>query len=127
MHGRATSTGASSRATPSYLNTDTVKERFAFEGTVLRGVPQSEPQWQLALRFTDGALSDAVGKRYVQMFLPPETKPRVMAMFDNFVASFRTASSKLDWMGETKKEAQAKLAALKPKIAYPDKWRDYSA
>jgi predicted metalloendopeptidase len=28
---------------------------------------------------------------------------------------------------ETKKEAQAKLAALKPKIAYPDKWRDYSS
>jgi hypothetical protein len=23
------------------------------------------------------------------MFLPPETKPRVMAMFDNFVASFK--------------------------------------
>jgi predicted metalloendopeptidase len=47
-------------------DTDTVKERFAFEGTVLRGVPQSEPQWQLALRFTDGALADAVGKRYVK-------------------------------------------------------------
>jgi len=112
----------------SYLNTDTVKERFAFEGTVLRGVPQSEPLWQLALRYTDGAMGDAVGKLYVKMFLPPETKPRVMAMFDNFVASFRDGIEQLDWMGpETKKEAQAKLAALKPKIAYPDKWRDYSA
>jgi predicted metalloendopeptidase len=112
----------------SYLDSDTVKERFAFEGTVLRGVPQSEPQWQLALRFTDGALSDAVGKLYVQTYLPPETKPRVMAMFNNFVASFKDGIDKLDWMGpETKKEAQAKLAGLRPNIAYPDKWRDYSA
>jgi predicted metalloendopeptidase len=63
------------------------------------GVPQSEPQWQLALRFTDGALSDAVGKRYVQMWLPPETKPRVMAMFNNFAASFKEGIDKLDWMG----------------------------
>ncbi len=111
-----------------YLDSATVKERFAFDGTVLRGVPQSEPQWQLALRFTDGALSDAVGKKYVEMFLPPETKARVMAMFDNFVASFRDGIDHLDWMGpETKKEAQAKLAALKPNIAYPNKWRDYSA
>jgi len=112
----------------SFLDSASVKERFAFEGTVLRGVPQSEPQWQLALRFTDASLSDAVGKLYVQTYLPPETKPRVMAMFNNFVASFKDGIDKLDWMGaETKKEAQAKLAALKPKIAYPEKWRDYSA
>jgi predicted metalloendopeptidase len=112
----------------SFLHADAVKERFAFEGTTLRGVPQSEPQWQLALKFTDGALGDAVGKKYVQMYLPPETRPRVMAMFDNFVASFKDGIEHLDWMSaETKKEAQLKLAALKPKIAYPDKWRDYSA
>ncbi|MBB5366775.1 MULTISPECIES: M13 family metallopeptidase [unclassified Janthinobacterium] len=111
-----------------YMDSATVKERFAFEGTVLRGTPQSEPLWQLALRFTDSAVSDAVGKRYVEMYLPPETKPRVMAMFNNFVASFKDGIDKLDWMGEeTKKEAQAKLAALKPNIAYPEKWRDYSA
>ena len=27
---------------------------------------------------------------------------------------------------ETKKEAHAKLAAFRPKIGYPSKWRDYS-
>ncbi|MDQ2820132.1 MAG: M13 family metallopeptidase [Pseudomonadota bacterium] len=111
-----------------YLDTATVKEAFAFDGTVLRGTPQSEPLPQLALRFTDGAISDAVGKLYVKMYLPPETKPRVMAMFDNFVASFKEGIDKLEWMGpETKKEAQLKLAALKPNIAYPNTWRDYSA
>jgi putative endopeptidase len=111
-----------------YLDSATVKENFAFDGTVLRGTPQSEPLPQLALRFTDSAVSDAIGKRYVQMYLPPETRPRVMAMFDNFVASFKEGIDKLEWMGpETKQEAQRKLAALKPNIAYPNKWRDYTA
>jgi len=110
-----------------FLDSATVKQNFAFEGTTLRGVPQSEPTWQLALRFTDGAISDAVGKRYVAMYLPPETRPRVMAMYENFAASFKDGIEQLEWMGpETKKEAQLKLAGLKPKIAYPDKWRDYS-
>jgi putative endopeptidase len=111
-----------------YLDSATVKANFAFEGTVLRGTPQSEPLPQLALRFTDSAVSDAVGKLYVERYLPPETKPRVMAMFDNFVASFKEGIDKLEWMGpETKLEAQRKLLALKPNIAYPNKWRDYSA
>jgi predicted metalloendopeptidase len=111
-----------------FLDSATVAENFAFDGTVLRGTPQSEPQWQLALRFTDGAVSDAVGKLYVKTYLAPETKPRVMAMFDNFVASFKDGIDKLEWMGpETKLEAQRKLAALKPNIAYPNKWKDYSA
>jgi predicted metalloendopeptidase len=111
----------------SYLGSAAVKERFAFEGTVVRGVPQNEPQWQLALRYVDVAMGLAVGKLYVETYLPPETKPRAMAMFNNFVAAFRDGIDKLDWMGpETKKEAQAKLAGLRPFIAYPDKWRDYS-
>jgi len=111
-----------------YLDSATVKENFAFDGTVLRGTPQSEPLPQLALKFTDSAVSDAIGKLYVQMYLPPETRPRVMAMFDNFVASFKDGIDKLEWMGpETKLEAQRKLAALKPNIAYPNKWRDYGA
>lgn len=109
-----------------YLDSATVKASFAFDGTVLRGTPQSEPLPQLALRFTDSAVSDAVGKLYVNRYLAPETRPRVMAMFDNFVASFKDGIDKLEWMGpETKQEAQRKLLALKPNIAYPNKWRDY--
>jgi endothelin-converting enzyme/putative endopeptidase len=34
----------------------------------------------------------------------------------------------LDWMSpETKRQAVAKLAAIRNKIGYPDKWRDYSS
>ncbi len=34
----------------------------------------------------------------------------------------------LDWMSpETKQQALTKLAAIRNKIGYPDKWRDYSS
>ncbi len=46
----------------------------------------------------------------------------------NILAAYRQSIDTLDWMGpETKREAQAKLAKFDPKIAYPTKWRDYTA
>lgn len=111
-----------------YLSNRFVEERFAFTGKTLRGVPESEPQWQLAQRLVDTAMGEAVGKLYVAKFFPPENKTRVQAMVNNFLATFREGIDALQWMGpETKKEAQAKLATFRANIGYPDKWRDYSA
>jgi predicted metalloendopeptidase len=111
-----------------YLSNPFVEERFAFTGKRLRGVPENEPQWQLAQRLVDTAMGEAVGKLYVAKYFPPENKARVQAMVDNFLATFHEGIDALEWMGpETKKEAQAKLASFRPNIGYPDKWRDYSA
>jgi putative endopeptidase len=54
------------------------------------------------------------------------------AQIDDLVAHLRIALkeriARLDWMSpETKLKALDKLARLNVKIAYPDKWRDYSA
>ena len=58
--------------------------------------------------------------------------PAAKARMDQLVANLRTAFQagidQLQWMGpETRREAQAKLAAFRPKVGYPSKWRDYSA
>ncbi len=46
----------------------------------------------------------------------------------NLLSAYSRSIEHLNWMGPlTKKGAQAKLAKLRPKIAYPDTWRDYSA
>jgi len=45
----------------------------------------------------------------------------------NLLAAYRQSIDSLAWMGpETKRQAQAKLAAFSPKIGYPAKWRDYT-
>ena len=46
----------------------------------------------------------------------------------NLTEAYRENIANLDWMGpETRERALDKLAKFRPKIGYPDKWRDYSA
>jgi len=103
-------------------------EYFAFNSTTLRGVPQQEVRWKLAIRMMNKDLGEALGKRYVANYLPPEYKTRMEKLVCNLLTAYKHSINQLDWMSPaTKKEAQKKLATFMPKIGYPDKWRDYSA
>lgn len=111
-----------------YLTKAFVDQRFAFTGTVLRGVPQNEPTWKRAIRLEENALGEALGKLYVAKHFPPENKARMEKIVANLLEAYRQSIDTLDWMSPaTKKEAHAKLATFVPKIGYPNKWRDYSA
>ena len=111
-----------------YLSKSFVDDSFAFSGTVLRGVPANEESWKRGVRLVEGSLGEALGKRYVEKHFPPENKARMEKLVANLVAAFRESIDGLDWMSPaTKKEAQAKLATMHPKIGYTSKWRDYSA
>ena len=100
---------------------------FAFYGRTLTGTPEQRPRWKRAVRETDAALGEVVGKLYVEKYFPPSDKTRAEAMVKNVVAAFARRIDALTWMApKTKAEAKAKLAALKVGVGYPDKWRDYS-
>ena len=50
------------------------------------------------------------------------------ALVENLRAAYAERMKHLPWMTPaTKKAALEKLATFRPKIGYPDKWRDYSA
>ncbi len=77
---------------------------------------------------TDGALGEAVGQDWVKQNFPPAAK----ASMDQLVAALEKSLGDdiktLPWMSdETKKAAEEKLAMIRNKIGYPEKWRDYSA
>ncbi len=104
-----------------------VDERFSFYGTALSGVTEMRPRWKRAVQSVEGALGESIGKLYVKQHFPAENKARMEVLVKNLLASFKTSIDGLDWMSPaTKKEAQAKLATFKPKIAYPNRWKDYS-
>ena len=104
------------------------QEHFAFEGTVLSGVPRQQDRWKRAVDFTSGALSDDVSQLYVAQYFPPETKAAADQLVKNVIAAMNVRIDKLTWMTPaTKVKAHAKLAAFTPKIGYPSRWRDYSA
>jgi predicted metalloendopeptidase len=111
-----------------YLSKAYVDERFAFTGSVLRGVPENQPRWKRGITLLDGSIGEALGKLYVAKYFPPQNKARMQALVQNLLEAYRRDIDTLDWMSaETKVGAQAKLAKMLPKIGYPDHWRDYSA
>lgn len=105
-----------------------VDEDFHFKGTVLRGTTENLERWKRCANATDTALGEALGQAYVKKTFPPEAKDRALEMVHNIESALRQDISTLSWMGpETRKQALTKLAAIRNKIGYPDKWRDYSA
>ena len=110
------------------LSSKFVEEDFDFNGRTLNGTKELLPRWKRCVAATDGELGFALGKLYVSRNFPPEAKERMDGLVRNLVAALRDDLGTLSWMGEdTRKAAQAKLAAFTPKIGYPDEWRDYSA
>jgi len=110
-----------------YLSAEFVEARFDFYGRTLQGVKEMQPRWKRAVNNLDSTLGELLGKRYVDQHFKPEAKARMERLVENLRSAFREGIDRLEWMGpETKKEAQAKLAAFRPKIGYPSKWRDYS-
>jgi len=100
---------------------------FAFYGTTLSGVPEQRERWKRAVSLVESAVGEALGQVYVSRHFPPQNKARMVALVDNLIAAYAEAIDDLDWMtDETKKAAHDKLKTFRPKIGYPDTWRDYS-
>jgi len=100
---------------------------FDFYGKVLQGTPENEARWKRCVVATDGELGQALGKSWVKEYFPPEAKAAADRMVKNLVAALREDLKTLSWMSEaTRQKAIEKLAAFRPKIGYPDVWRDYS-
>ena len=111
----------------SFLPKAFVEERFSFEGKALSGTPELRPRWQRGVDSTSAALGEAVGKLYVERYLPPATKARVEAMVRDLVQAFGKRIDALTWMSPaTKTRAKEKLATLKVGVGYPETWQDYS-
>ena len=109
------------------LSTPFVEASFDFNSRTLRGTEALRPRWKRAVQETDNAMGEAIGAAYVERHFPPEAKARMVKLVDNLLAEFDRGIDELDWMSAaTKAEAHDKLRKIKVKIAYPDKWRDYS-
>ena len=104
-----------------YLAKAYVDERFAFQDTVLRGIPR-EPAPLEARRRVRRRIDRR--RRWASStspgYFPPENKARMEALVGNLLVAYRQSIDELDWMSqETKTQAQAKLAKFTPKIGYP--------
>ncbi|WP_308116779.1 M13-type metalloendopeptidase [Nocardioides sp. TRM66260-LWL] len=116
------------RAWAPYLTDDLVELNFGFYGRTLNGTPELRARWKRGVSLVEGALGEAVGAEYVARHFPPSSKAMMDELVANLLAAYRVSISELDWMTEeTKQRAYEKLDTFRPKIGYPDRFRDYSA
>ena len=105
-----------------------VEADFAFYGAYLSGAKEIKPRWKRCVEETDNLLGEALGKKYVEKYFPPEAKARMQEMVKNLRTAMRETIEGLEWMSpQTKQRALEKLSTFNPKIGYPDKWKDYSS
>ena len=103
-------------------------ENFAFFGKTLAGQKEPTPRWKQCTSMTDRALGEAVGQGWVKQNFPPAAKDSMDKLVAALEKSLGDDIKDLPWMSDaTKKAAAEKLALIRNKIGYPEKWRDYSA
>jgi len=110
-----------------YLSKRFVDARFAFRSKTLQGQPEQRPRWKRGAALLGDQIGEAVGRLYVDAYFPADSKARMEALVSDLKTAMGGRIQALTWMGpQTKQRAMDKLAKFTVKIAYPDKWRDYS-
>ena len=105
-----------------------VDANWAFYRQYLHGAKEQQPRWKRCVQYTDEDLGEALGQVYVRKTFSPELKASTLEMVRHIEDAMGERIRALDWMSpETKQQALTKLAAIRNKIGYPDKWRDYSS
>ena len=116
------------RAAAPYLSSAFVEESFDFYGRTLAGTPELRARWKRGVGFVESCVGEAVGQLYVERHFPPASKAAMDELVANLLEAYRQSITALDWMTEeTKQRAFRKLETFRPKIGYPDKFRDYSS
>jgi endothelin-converting enzyme/putative endopeptidase len=80
------------------------------------------------VQYVDSDLGEALGQAYVRRTFGPELKASTVEMTRQIEDAMGLRIQQLDWMSPTtKQQAMVKLKAIRNKVGYPDKWRDYSS
>ena len=101
-------------------------EDFNFD-KLLSGTTERQPRWKRVINSEQGAMGELLGQLYVKQYFNDSAKQRYMKMAEGIRDAYKERIENLTWMSDsTKQKAIVKLAAIKKKIGFPDKWKDFS-
>ncbi|MBX3227550.1 MAG: M13 family metallopeptidase [Labilithrix sp.] len=103
-----------------------VDEKFKWR-QALTGADKLPERWKRCVRTVDASMGEALAQPFVKQTLGSEGKANVVAMVQVIEKAMHANIETIAWMDDaTRKAAFTKLGKIANKIAYPDKWRDYS-
>lgn len=102
------------------------KEKFNFS-KLLSGAKERKPRWKRVLRAEEGVMGELLGQLFVKEYFNATAKKRYEDLVEAIRAAYKVRIQQLTWMSDsTKAKALVKLAAIKKKVGYPDKWKDFT-
>lgn len=103
------------------------KASFRFN-QLLNGAKERKPRWKRVLQTEEDIMGELLGQLYVKEYFNETAKKRYTDLVEEIRTALKERISKLEWMSDsTKQKAYVKLSAMKKKVGYPDKWKDFSA
>ena len=103
------------------------KASFDFN-KLFSGAKERKPRWKRSINMIEGAMGEMLGQLYVKEFFNETAKKRYTVMVDAIKEALKDRIGNLSWMSDsTKQKAYTKLASIKSKVGYPDKWKDFSS
>jgi putative endopeptidase len=92
------------------------------------GAKERRPRWKRVIAAEENSMGELLGQLYVKEFFTETAKKRYSDMVEAIRDALKDRISELTWMSDsTKQKAFTKLATMKKKVGYPDKWKDFSA
>lgn len=102
-------------------------EAFNFN-KLFSGAKERRPRWKRVIQQENSLMGEILGQLYVKEFFSETAKKRYEKMVEDIREALKYRIANLTWMSDsTKQKAFAKLAAIKKKVGYPEKWKDFSA
>ena len=103
------------------------KAAFNFN-KLFSGAKERRPRWKRAIQSSENVMGEMLGQLYVKEFFNETAKKRYEDVVEAIREALKDRIGKLAWMGDsTKQKAYAKLASMKKKVGYPEKWKDFSS
>ncbi|HRO43509.1 MAG TPA: M13 family metallopeptidase [Flavipsychrobacter sp.] len=110
-----------------YLSKSFSDANFNFYSKIIRGAQEQKPRWKRVLDAEEDVMGEALGQLFANEYFNEQAKKRYEDIVENVRNAYKFRIEKLDWMTDsTKQKALHKLASIKRKVGYPDKWKDFS-
>ncbi|PUZ27064.1 putative endopeptidase [Chitinophaga costaii] len=95
---------------------------------LLTGATERKPRWKRTLLHEEDVMGELLGQLFVKEYFNATAKKRYEDLVEAIRNAYKIRIQQLTWMSDsTKQKALVKLFAIKKKVGYPDKWKDFSS